>query len=573
MTDVNGRSTKSLLEAIEKGGLPLEPLVEGLPVTVEELLDVTRSFDWDTFMALHDNLERMVKNPLEVEAIGARLVLETPLYDFFRRVAGRLITPQQLHFVAQRWLVPAMFPALKIEFEERADGRLYVVNEIPAPLRHSRGFFYIARGAIANVSTLLGLPPTVVDLEISGGRAEFVLTLPPALTVPQRAARVFRAAFGANGLVNELLRQQEELRQSYRLLLRAREDFRQVLERVPTGVAIHGDGTLLWANPALVRLLGYERPRQIVGQPLLSFVHPEDHAVARRHAEPSLDQPAELREYRLVRRDGEILTCEVAPAREVSFEGRTARLMVLVDVSERQRMQRQLLLSARMAALGTLAAGIAHEMNNPLGIMTTRIEVMLLDAEEQHLPPQVLEDLQVLHRAGQRVARIAASLRSFARQSSGDRVPLDLNTIVDEALLLMQKPLGADNVRMHASLDRALSPMLGDANSLHQVLMNLLTNAREAMPDGGEIRIDTGPAERAGWLRLRVADTGPGIPAEAISKIFDPFYTTKRTGTGLGLSVTYGIIHEHGGIVDVRSRAGEGTTFTLEFPTIGAVVK
>ena len=176
----------------------------------------------------------------------------------------------------------------------------------------------------------------------------------------------------------------------------------------------------------------------------------------------------------------------------------------------------------------------------------------------------------MLHRASQRVARIAASLRSFARHSPGDRVPLDLNAVVDESLQLMQKPLAADNVQIVASLDRGLAPILGDATTLHQVLMNLLTNAREAMPTGGQVRIETGPAERSGWIRLLIADSGPGIPAEEVSKIFDPFFTTKRTGTGLGLSVTYGIIQEHGGTVDVQSRPGAGTTFILSFPTTSA---
>jgi signal transduction histidine kinase len=120
-------------------------------------------------------------------------------------------------------------------------------------------------------------------------------------------------------------------------------------------------------------------------------------------------------------------------------------------------------------------------------------------------------------------------------------------------------------------LDRALPPLLGDANALHQVLMNLLTNAREAMAGrDGEIRIETARADRPDWIRLRVADTGPGIPAGDITKIFDPFFTTKRTGTGLGLSVTYGIIREHGGTVDVTSSPGTGTVFTVEFPVRAA---
>ena len=273
------------------------------------------------------------------------------------------------------------------------------------------------------------------------------------------------------------------------------------------------------------------------------------------------------------RKDGTEFPVEISLSHVKSAEGGVA-IAFITDITERKRVETQLqrqrevlYQNEKLAALGTMAAGIAHEMNNPLGIITTRIEVMLLDAEQQQLPAQVLEDLQVLHRASQRVARIAASLRSFARHSPGDRVPLDLNAVVDESLQLMQKPLAADNVQIVASLDRGLPPILGDATTLHQVLMNLLTNAREAMPTGGQIRIETGPAERPGWIRLLVADTGPGIPAEEVSKIFDPFFTTKRTGTGLGLSVTYGIIQEHGGTVDVQSRPGAGTTFILSFPT------
>jgi two-component system NtrC family sensor kinase len=141
---------------------------------------------------------------------------------------------------------------------------------------------------------------------------------------------------------------------------------------------------------------------------------------------------------------------------------------------------------------------------------------------------------------------------------------------VEESLRFMQKPLAADNVQIVARLDRTLPPILGDATTLHQVLMNLLTNASEAMPEGGQVRLETGPAERPGWVRLLVADTGAGIAAEEISKIFDPFFTTKRTGTGLGLSVSYGIIQEHGGTVDVQSRPGAGTTFIVSFPTTSA---
>ena len=361
--------------------------------------------------------------------------------------------------------------------------------------------------------------------------------------------------------------------------LRSSEAMAQaVLESATEGIVlIDRAGRITLVNAAGERMFGYTRA-ELLGQPLEILLPARVRSGHLGHrtgyfAEPRVRPMGIGLDLAGCRKDGTEFPVEISLSHVAAADGGVA-IAFITDITERKRaetqLQRQrdvLYQNEKLASLGTMAAGIAHEMNNPLGIITTRIEVMLMDAEDQHLPPQVVEDLQVLHRASQRVARIAASLRSFARHTPGDRVPLDLNTVVDESLLLMQKPLAADNIQILSRLDRALPPILGDATTLHQVLMNLLTNAREAMPEGGQIRIETAAAERPGWIRLLVTDTGSGIPAEEISKIFDPFFTTKRTGTGLGLSVTYGIIQEHGGTVDVQSRPGEGTTFILSFPT------
>jgi two-component system, cell cycle sensor histidine kinase and response regulator CckA len=232
--------------------------------------------------------------------------------------------------------------------------------------------------------------------------------------------------------------------------------------------------------------------------------------------------------------------------------------------------QREVLFqSEKLSALGRLVAGVAHEMNNPLGIISSRIELMLGEAEGQAFPTQHLEDLKVIHRNVLRVAGVAQALRSFARQSTGERRPVDLNTVVGETLLLAGKPMSTDNVRITTVLDPALPALLGDANALQQVLLNLLTNAREAMTGGGEIRIETGPDPvRAGRLRLVLADTGPGIAAAHRPHLFEPFYTTKPSGTGLGLAVSYGIVQDHLGTIDVQSAPGEGATFILSFPVL-----
>jgi PAS domain S-box-containing protein len=236
---------------------------------------------------------------------------------------------------------------------------------------------------------------------------------------------------------------------------------------------------------------------------------------------------------------------------------------------ELQQQREVLFQSEKLSALGRLVAGVAHEMNNPLGIISSRIELMLGEAEGQSLPAQLLEDLKVIHRNVLRVAGVAQALRSFARQSTGERRPVDLNTVVAETLLLVGKPMSTDNVRITTALDPALPSLLGDANALQQVLLNLLTNAREALAGGGEIAIQTrcDPA-RPGRLQLIVTDTGPGIPPGHLPHLFEPFYTTKPSGTGLGLAVSYGIVQNHLGTIDVHSVAGQGATFTLSFPVL-----
>jgi two-component system NtrC family sensor kinase len=241
-------------------------------------------------------------------------------------------------------------------------------------------------------------------------------------------------------------------------------------------------------------------------------------------------------------------------------------VLLIEDITERRGLERAAKQSEKLAALGTLAAGLAHELNNPIGIISTRAELMLLDAESRGLPDDVTEDLRVIHRHSQRIARITQGLLSFARSPSGQSGRVDLNRVIDETLLLVEKTIVKDGVRVRRALTPDLPMIWGDANALQQVVVNLLTNARDAVRAGGEIFIETRvAAEPPGRVQLAVRDTGSGIPPEVLAKIFDPFFTTKAEGTGLGLSISYGIVRDHRGTVDVRSTPGEGTTFVLTF--------
>jgi PAS domain S-box-containing protein len=272
-------------------------------------------------------------------------------------------------------------------------------------------------------------------------------------------------------------------------------------------------------------------------------------------------------------------------------------VFALEDVTERIELERIARQSEKMAAVGTLAAGIAHEINNPIGIITSRVELMLMEAHERSLKREVIKDLRVLEKHAGRVAKITQGLLSFSRQAPWKLTSVDVNQVVEEALLLVEKQLAKERIALKQDLARDLPKIQGSPNHLEQVIVNLLTNAREAMPRGGVLRVSTTvhrpsltddrmEEDRDGhrtsaspvvpssviehdMVEIQISDTGLGIPPEILPRIFDPFFTTKEQGSGLGLSITYGIVREHGGTITVDSRPGEGSSFIIQVPISG----
>ncbi len=264
-------------------------------------------------------------------------------------------------------------------------------------------------------------------------------------------------------------------------------------------------------------------------------------------------------------------------------------VFALEDVTERIELERIARQSEKMAAVGTLAAGIAHEINNPIGIITSRVELMLMEALERRLKREVIKDLRVLEKHAGRVAKITQGLLSFSRQAPWKLTSVDVNQVVEEALLLVEKQLAKEGIALKQDLARDLPKIQGSPNHLEQVIVNLLTNAREAMPRGGVLRVSTTvqrppstddrmEEDRHGrrssviehdMVGIQISDTGLGIPPEILPRIFDPFFTTKEQGSGLGLSITYGIVREHGGTITVDSLPGEGSSFIIQLPIPG----
>jgi signal transduction histidine kinase len=234
--------------------------------------------------------------------------------------------------------------------------------------------------------------------------------------------------------------------------------------------------------------------------------------------------------------------------------------------------QRQIVQTEKLSSLGTLVAGIAHEINNPIGIIANRVEILRLEYEEQRLDDTLKEDLAVIHRHANRVGEITRALLTYARQSSQEQALLDLNAVVRSALLLWL-PQAQHQVRVSTALESRLPLIMGNFTQLQQVVINLLSNALDATAEGGTIAIHTrSEAGPSPMVTLEIADTGMGIPSDHLSKVFDPFFTTKPPGkgTGLGLSVCLGIVQDHQGTITVRSQVGRGSTFIVRLPIAAA---
>ena len=261
----------------------------------------------------------------------------------------------------------------------------------------------------------------------------------------------------------------------------------------------------------------------------------------------------------------------------IDDEGRLYAIVhYLKDVTAQKRLEQQLIRSDKLASLGTLVAGIAHEINNPLGIIAGYSEALLDRARDPALASVQLfgdfpEYLRTIHSEIFRCKGILKSLLEFARPSGGTFREIDINELIKEVLLLLQHRTARLKHLIELSLNRDLPKIYADAGSLRQLVMNLLLNAIYFTQEGGSIRIATGMDNAAGGrIRLTVSDTGAGIPADVIGKVFDPFFTTKPVGegTGLGLTISHRIVEEHGGTIDVASAPGAGTTFTIVLPSV-----
>jgi PAS domain S-box-containing protein len=379
----------------------------------------------------------------------------------------------------------------------------------------------------------------------------------------------------------------------------------QEMETILNGIrdfilVIDPDMTILEANESFLQKMGYSH-ENVVGKKCYEVYHSDSQSCDRwRDACPLQEVVRNQSQARKLQKrvmpNGEIRFYEASIypvwaksgkilkfihiSRDVTEHRReeeeiTRRLEQMVAERTRQLTEthQKLLHQDKMASLGKLSAAVVHEINNPIAGILNLIMLIKRILNEQSLDAKALEQfkhyLNLMDTETRRTSRIVGNLLAFARQSKMEMKPVDINRLVEEILLLTTSLLKIANVKVETRLDPELPKLIGSADQLQQVFMNLVSNAAQAMEpkEGGVLVIETRRSSKDGHVLIRVQDTGVGIPEEHMPRLFEPFFTTRKgKGVGLGLSVVYGIVQEHGGSIEVTSHVGEGTTFSVKLP-------
>jgi len=363
-------------------------------------------------------------------------------------------------------------------------------------------------------------------------------------------------------------------------LQESEQRYRNLIEDSIQGIVIQRDGVPLFANQAFADIFGYASPEQVLA---LHSIKPwiaahemerlEENANARARGE---DVPSHF-QFQGVRQDGALIWLDNI-ATMIQWQGKPAHASALVDITENKLAEQRLRQAQRMESIGSMAAGIAHNINN---ILTPIIGYTNLAMERLEPKSEAFSELQVVRRSADRAKTIVRQVLMFSRQSEGQSRPVDLAALVEETVKLMESSLSR-TIKVGQQVAAGLPPVQADPSQLSSVLMNLCINARDAMPNGGELKLllervtldqfplYNGEVASGDYARISVVDSGEGIAEADLPRVFEPFFTTKDVGkgTGLGLSTVYGIVRDHQGFLNVTSRLGEGTCFDVFLPLL-----
>jgi two-component system cell cycle sensor histidine kinase/response regulator CckA len=561
--ELPARFVRDHVDAARACGLDVDELFVGLRISPARLADPKARVLWNDFAELTDRIGARLGSNARIEEFGSLSVKLSAPWALFHLVP-HVVGPSFVLRIGVQFTGPAIFPHIRHVLEKREGGAFRLRLSLPPPYRGCETFFRACVGGIGVIPTLFNYKPArVVPASIGPRGGVFDVTPPPNRTVLHRVRSAVRALRGESVLFDEIARQHEATQGVFGMLLRTQTELHQLMERIPEPLVVHRAGVVLWMNQAFLTALRLASIDDIRDKAILDILHPADKDLALRLEEDSVAGRPETLRFRVS--DGTFRSFEVSEPQSVIFEEAPARMTLARDVTERDALREQLVLADRMSQLGLMAAGVAHEINNPLAYALAALDRAKRDLGLGRFE-SAAEALSIARGGAERVRGITNDLRIFAR--GGDPRP----EVADVAeVLRATADLAGPRIRSiaHLALDLRPTPhVFADVGRLGQVFMNLLVNAIDAIaerdPKTNRISVRSF-ADSAGRAVVEIEDNGSGIAEDVRARIFEPFFTTKgpRAGSGLGLAICHRIVTDLGGGIEVEASPQGGALFRV----------
>jgi PAS domain S-box-containing protein len=405
------------------------------------------------------------------------------------------------------------------------------------------------------------------DRALAGETQRYETRIVNHRTSEERDVAVASAPFRMNGEIIGTVATMRDITESKRAqdtLARSEARYRHLVESASDAiVTLDANGRFTTVNHAAENISGFKRD-ELVGQWFAPMLPDDDLPKALGHFQRALAGETGLFETMFLRKDGEVRMISVTYSTPQKDE---EVLCLIRDVTDQKMLQEQLIQSEKMSAIGQLVSGVAHELNNPLAGISAFAQLLLA---EKRFPPDQRTAAETIYSEARRASRIVQNLLTFARQHKAEKGPTEINQVLDDTLELRGYELRVRGIDVRREYDESLPDTMADAHQLQQVFLNLMTNAEQAMEqrDGHHHRLTVRTRRSGESIRIEIEDTGAGIPANLIERIFNPFFTTKPTGsgTGLGLSISLGIVREHEGRIWAENPPQTGARFVVEIP-------
>ncbi|MDK1022848.1 MAG: PAS domain S-box protein [Gammaproteobacteria bacterium] len=603
---VSSRNLNEIVSLSEQQNIPLEKLTEGTSLTRDLMLDTNRYISWQEFTTLCNNVNELIDEKVLLD----RYQSSTSPFRMLRLMGHLVYDLKELFCYAfgENGLVTQLYP-LNVTVEEVDSNHLIFNYEMRDDLSPSKVLHVAILGQLMGLPRLHGYPLAKVKMTRTTRGAIYDVTYSGRRNLWSRINTAWNWLATARSIGRELEQTHRELISQNRELEQEIKKTREV-ERVNRATQamyqLLADNVqdIIWTtdldlnftylSPSVEGVLGYT-PEEGLGTPFNALIQEETKIYLMEHLETQLSSYAyepnpdanTVLELEVTKKDGSRIQIEIKASFMRDENGKAYGVVgVARDISQRhqaekdrKKLESQLQVSQRMDSIGQFAGGIAHDFNNLLVAILGYSDLAL---NQQGLSPEAREFVGEIKAAGERAAALTQKLLTFSKRQFIEPMPINVNDLISELQKMILR-LMPENIELDFRLASDIGTIMADPGQIEQILINLCLNARDAMPSGGKLRIETAAvtidedfvsqhswSTQGTFMHLSVSDNGTGISAAALEHIFEPFYTTKPEGegTGLGLAVVFGIVQQHRGFINVYSESGMGSHFNIYLPTV-----